>query len=193
MFFTGQISVDPSEITKIHKVEPNVLNSMGITNIIRLSHNNQDYYLDKKGDENDLDKALSEYNTRLENEKSKTFKTLSLVMEHPEDTFHYYFEIKINRSHKVGDYPIEIKVDGLINEFFEHLIDKSRLKHKMEHAFRSQDAYDFYVNPQGNHFWWCLIHHLLYMRFLYQLCKARSFEPRLVFYRIHFQLPSIDS
>lgn len=187
MFFTGQISVDPSEITKIHKVEPTsffkkllytisngkikdlieeenftavsileqfseVLKSMGITNVIRLSHNDIDFYLDKQGNEDDLEQALSDYENKVKDEVSRSFKTLSMVMEHREDTFHYYIEIKINRSHKVGDYPIEIKVDGLINEFFEHLIEKERLKHRMEHIFRSQDAYDFYVDSKLNEF-----------------------------------------
>ena len=60
--------------------------------------------------------------------------------------------------------------------------------------FSSTDTivYDFYVNPQGNHFWWCQFHHLLYMRFLYQFDKVRNFERLLVFYRNHFQLPLTD-
>ncbi len=187
MLFTGQISIDPSEITKIKKVEPQsyfrrflhtisngkikdkieeenftavsilqqfnlVLQGMGINNIIRLSHNNHDYYLDKKGDEDDLEIALKEYEQKIKDQKSRSFNTLSLVLEHNEDTFHYYIEIKINRSHKVGAYPIEIKIDALINEFFEHLLGKKRLKHKMEHVFRSQDAYDFYLTSKLNEF-----------------------------------------
>ncbi len=187
MLFTGQISVDPSEITKIRKVEPRsffrrflhtisngkikdlveeenftavsilqqfnmVLQEMGITNIIRLSHNGHDYYLDKQGDEDDLDKALESYQKSIKDEKAESFNTLSLVLEHSEDTFHYYIEIKINRSHRLGAYPIEIKMDAVINEFFEHLLDKNRLKHKMEHVFRSQDAYDFYITSKLNEF-----------------------------------------
>lgn len=187
MLFTGTICVDPSEITKIRKVEPKsffkrflhtisqgkindlveeenftavsiiqqftvVLKAMGITNIIRLSHNGKDYYLDKFGQENDLDKALENYNEEINPEETGTFRTLSLVLENNEDSFHYYIEIKVNRSHKLGDYPIEIKVDALLNQFFEHLIDKKRLEHKMEHVFRSQDAYDFFITSKLNEF-----------------------------------------
>jgi hypothetical protein len=187
MLFTGTICVDPSEITKIRKVEPSsffkrflhtisqgkindlmeeenftavsiiqqfnvVLKAMGISNIIRLSHNGKDYYLDKFGQEDDLDQALKNYNRDINPEETGSFRTLSLVLENNEDSFHYFIEIKVNRSHKVGDYPIEIKVDGLLNEFFEHLIDKKRLEHKMEHVFRSQDAYDFFVTSKLNEF-----------------------------------------
>ena len=187
MLFTGQISVDPSEITKIRKVEPTsffkrllhtisngkikdlieeenftavsilqqlskVMMSMGIKNIIRLSHNDHDYYLDRHGDEDDLERALENYSSEVKTDKSISFTHLSMVLEHNEDTFHYYLEIKVNRSHKVGDYPIEIKVNALINEFFEHLIDKHRLKNKMEHVFRSQDAYDFYCTSKLKEF-----------------------------------------
>ena len=187
MLFTGTVCIDPSEITKIRKVEPKaffkrflhtisqgkindlieeenftaisilqqfnvVLKAMGITNIIRLAHNETDYFLDKQGNEDDLDLALKNYSSNIGKDDTSSFKTLSLVLERNEDSFHYYLEIRINRSHKVGDYPIEIKVDGLLTEFFEHLIDKKRLEHKMEHVFRSQDAYDFYITSKLNEF-----------------------------------------
>lgn len=188
MVFKGRISVDPSEVTKIKKIEPSstirkflkvvsmgkikdlveeenfkafsilgqfhsVLRNLGIDNIIRLSHNNTDYYLDKSGNEKDLNLAFDNYQKKVEKDKSEFFETLSLVIEHQKKHFHYYIEIKINKSHKVGDYPIELRINGLLGEFEFKGTNSTELLKRMEPIFSSQDAYEHFCSIRKREFY----------------------------------------
>ena len=76
--------------------------SLGITNIIKISHDDIIFYLDEEGKENDLKYALDKYEIEINEAMSVHFKTLELVLEHEDDNFKYLIEILINKNHKVG-------------------------------------------------------------------------------------------
>ncbi len=187
MYFSGTLSVDPSQVTNIEKIKPqkafkkmlyhmtrggiadkleyetftaisilqqfnSVFRSMGINNIIRISQDDLDFYLDEKGMEDDLELAMARYNIEMDNDVSRFFKTIYLVLEN-EDSLHkfsYLLEIRINRSHEVSKYPIEIKVNGLVRDFLNDNADATRKN--MESVFSSQQKYNEFMKQRKNDF-----------------------------------------
>lgn len=174
MYFEGKITIDPSELTKIHLIKPtkafkrmlyhltfggitekqeretfsavSILQQLnmsfaqkGITNIIRLSHDDIDFYLDTEGKTDDLKEALDHYELESGDALSAHFNNLLLVLEHDDSQFKYLLEVKICKSHSVGEYPIEIKVTGLLKEFSAQ---KGRVDSNLKKVFSSQDKYD---------------------------------------------------
>ncbi len=113
------------------------LRSVGITNIIKISHDDIIFYLDEEGKENDLKFALDKYEIEINDAMSVHFKTLALVLEHEDQNFKYVIEITINKNHKVGVYPIEIKTTGLFKDF-----SKTKNTEKVKEVVRNQTTYN---------------------------------------------------
>ncbi|WP_431167460.1 hypothetical protein [Tenacibaculum halocynthiae] len=90
--------------------------SLKINNIIKISHDDIDFYHDKDGKENDLKHALDKYEIEINDAMSIHFKQLKLVLEHKDFDFKYLIEIEINRDHKIGVFPLVIKISGLFKE-----------------------------------------------------------------------------
>jgi hypothetical protein len=181
MYFNGNISIDPAQLTKIEKVRPQkafkrilyfltigtisdqeehetftavsilqqlytVFNSIGINNLVRLSHDDIDFYLDAEGKKDDLKATLDIYDLQTNDAMSETFKQLSMVLEHEENGFKYLINVTINRTHKVGVYPIDIFIDGLLDEFAVHNeVEAAQLKNKMEKVFNDQKSYNSFI------------------------------------------------
>ena len=181
MYFSARLSVDPSQLTKIERVEPegvfgkvfhfltagatsqkveketfaavSILQQlhrlfwdMEINNIIRLSHDDIDIYLDEEGRKDDLKEALDRYELTINDAMSHHFNTLNLVLEHEDSDFIHLIEIDINRTHGVGVYPITIKINGLIKEFRANPLEhENSLKSRMKEYFESQQRLDAFV------------------------------------------------
>ena len=184
MYFSARLSIDPSQLTKIERVEPDemfrkflhyitsgatskkieretftavsILQKLNrlfweldINNIIRLSHDDIDIYYDKEGKKDDLKEAIDNYELTINDAMSHHFETLHLVLEHEDQNFAYLMEMNINRSHSVGAYPIEIKINGLMKEFKANGGEnKESVRAKMKTRFASQDILDAFVNEQ---------------------------------------------
>lgn len=184
MYFSARLSIDPSQLTKIERVEPDemfrkflhyitsgatskkieretftavsVLQQLNrlfweldINNIIRLSHDDIDIYYDKEGKKDDLKEAIDNYELTINDAMSHHFETLHLVLEHEDQNFAYLMEMNINRSHSVGAYPIEIKINGLMKEFkAEPGENQESVKAKMKTRFASQELFDGFVYEQ---------------------------------------------
>ncbi|MBO3699603.1 hypothetical protein [Roseivirga sp. E12] len=184
MYFSARLSIDPSQLTKIERVEPDemfkkflhyitsgatskkieretftavsVLQQLNrlfwelnINNIIRLSHDDIDIYYDKEGKEDDLKEAVDNYELTINDAMSHHFETLYMVLEHEDKNFVYLMEININRSHAVGAYPIEIKINGLMKEFkAESGENQESVKARMKTRFGSQEVLNGFVNEQ---------------------------------------------
>ncbi|OHX64330.1 hypothetical protein [Flammeovirga pacifica] len=177
MYFEGNISIDPSQLTQIERVKPtkafkrifyyltlgnvsdqieketftavsilqqinDVLLHLGIDNIVRLSHDGIDFYLDKEGKEGDLKEAFDKYDLEIDHSMSSHYDQLVMVMEHEDSGFKYLLEIVINRTHKLGEYPIEIKVTGLLNQFKKEGKDREKLRQEMSSVFENQEAHN---------------------------------------------------
>ena len=56
-----------------------VFRSMGITNIVRISQDDIDFYFDTQGKEDDLQDALDKYDIEMDEDVSRYFNVLYLV------------------------------------------------------------------------------------------------------------------
>lgn len=182
MYFNARLSVDPSQLTKIEREEPNetfgkILHfitggaaskkveretfaavsilqqlhrlfwDMEINNIIKLSHDDIDIYVDDMGRDDDLKEALDRYELTINDAMSHHFESINMVLEHEDDNLIYLIEITINRSHAVGAYPIQLKINGLIKEFRASGAEASdEVKGKMKDRFQSQELLDGFIN-----------------------------------------------
>ena len=129
------------------------LRAIKIDNIIRLSIDDYDFYLDETGEENDLDKAMFEFTERVDPIDSELFNTIFLVLEHIHGYFRYLIEIKVNRKHKVGEYPIVININAVLNDFFlDKGVTKDILVDKMKALFDKPEDYRTFVATLRSHF-----------------------------------------
>ena len=125
------------------------LRSINIENIIRLSVDDYDFYLDEAGKEDDLEDAIMEFTAKVDPIESKLFNTIYMVMEHVEMNIKYLIEIRIKRKHEVGEYPIKIIVNGIANSF-RRTKDESiqSMKSRMKPIFESQEVYETFTENQ---------------------------------------------
>jgi hypothetical protein len=174
MYFNGNLSIDPAQLTKIEKIKPQkafkrilyfltagavsdkeehetftavsilqqvyaVFSGLGINNLVRLSHDDIDFYLDAEGKQDDLKEALDLYDLKTNDAMAETFKQLNMVLEHEEGGFRYLINITINRTHKVGEYPISIYIDALMQDFAaNNAADAKLVKTKMQAVYRQK-------------------------------------------------------
>lgn len=123
------------------------LRSITVKNVIRLSVDDYDFYLDEKGVDDDLEQAMFEFKAKVDPLESELFNTIYLVLEHIDEHLKYIIEISVTRKHKIGEYPIKINVNGVLKDFkfIEEHSGKDKLKAKVGEIFKSQDAYDRFV------------------------------------------------
>lgn len=110
-----------------------------ITNIVRLSHDDIDFYLDQEGVENDLKDALDKYDLEIDQSMATHFNKLVLILEHEDVNFKYLFEVIINRNHEVGAYPIEINITGLFRGLGTN---NTEITSNLEQVFSTQENYN---------------------------------------------------
>jgi len=127
------------------------LRAIGVTNIIRLSKDDEVLYEDKEGKEDDFKEAIDKVGERMAETNVDLFTTLSLILEHSDEDLVYVIEILINRTHGVGEYPIVVKLNGLANEFGVRAKKADRqtataVKRRLkQEVFGSQEQYDVFV------------------------------------------------
>ena len=115
--FGDKLEVETFKALNILQQIHGTFSTVGINNIIRLTHDDIDIYYDKNGEKNDLDFAMDKYQIQIDDSMSTHFKTLEMVLEHEDDTFKYLINITINKSHKEGEYPIEMVISAMLREF----------------------------------------------------------------------------
>lgn len=188
MYFTGKITIDPSELTKIEKVKPkkafkkfmfhltsglvhdkeehetftaiSVLQQLNtalldvrIDNIVRLSHDDIHIYVDNEGKKGDLKEAFDKYDLTINDAMSTVFEQLSMVLEHQVGSFYYLIEIDINRTHEVAEYPIVMRINGLLKDFKSGSFSSSeKMREKMKSVFTSQESYDTFIREKESEF-----------------------------------------
>ncbi len=124
------------------------LRSINVKNVIRLSVDDYDFYLDEKGVDDDLEQAMFEFKAKVDPLESELFNTIYLVLEHEDEYLKYVVEIAVKRKHRIGEYPIQIHINGILKDFKidENNFDREELKKNMAKIFSSQTEYDNYVN-----------------------------------------------
>lgn len=126
--------------------------SIGINNVVRLSLDNYDFYLDETGQENDLEKALFTFTSRVDPIESELFETIYLVLEHRENNLNFLIEVDVRRKHKIGEYPIFIDLNCVFDDFnLSHYSDEKDLFQKLLSKFNDQTVFDkFYQDNNIN-------------------------------------------
>ncbi len=129
------------------------LRAINIKNVVRLAVDNYDFYLDEKGEEDDLDEAMLEFKTKADPIESELFNAIYLVLEHLDGNLKYLIEISISRKHKVGEYPIKITINGVLFELqLKPGETHEDLEKRMLPIFATQEDYDNYVNRHKQSF-----------------------------------------
>lgn len=138
-----------SVLQNIHRA----MKSKNINNIIRLSLDDRDIYVDTEGKTDDMVEAVDKFRWNVEDIESETFKRLELVFEHNEDTLHYLLEVTVNKRAKVGIAPINIDITAVLNTFKKAPNETTEeLKSRMEGIFSSQEKYDAVVDKSKRYF-----------------------------------------
>ncbi len=123
------------------------LRTSKVDNIIRLAVDDYDFYYDDSGQEADMADAISQFTTKVDPLESELFETLYLVMEHSLAPLKLLIEIRINRKHNVGEYPISIFVNGVIDEYkTSDDTNLTQLKTKLKNVFAEQKEYDDFID-----------------------------------------------
>lgn len=121
-----------------------VLAKNNIDDIVRLSHDEFDFYLDLEGKRNDLKEAMDKYDLEINEAMSAHFEKLVMVLEADDEHFKYLLQVNINRTHEVGDHPIEIKISGLLKDFSLNAVSQSEMKARIGEVASSTEAMESY-------------------------------------------------
>ncbi len=129
------------------------LRSLKIKNVIRLAIDDYDFYLDEQGQDDDLKQAMYVMETKIDPIEAEYFNTIYIVVEHNTESIKYVIEISVKRKHKVGEYPIIVKINGVLNEFrLNEGENRDDLENKMKGIFSSQDVYNSFVGSKKSEF-----------------------------------------
>ena len=121
------------------------MRGVGVDNIVRLAKDDVLLHEDREGREGDLKEGLDAFANHASSEDKRRFETLELVLEHHLDNLKLLIDVRINRSHAVGEHPIEITVNGLASELGGEL-GEDDVRAKMGHVFQTQASYDDFVS-----------------------------------------------
>ena len=122
------------------------LRSLEIKNLVRLAVDDYDFYFDDSGIEDDLETAINNFKSKIDPIESKLFNTISIVLEHESIALKYLIEISIHRKHKIGEYPINIYINGIIKEFTQSNEESMEsLQQRIDNVMLNQQTYDDFI------------------------------------------------
>jgi hypothetical protein len=98
--------------------------SSGITNLIRVSHDDNEFYLDDKNDQNDLDKIINEFSNVLYNAFERFYEKIAVIMEIKHDGIDFMVELDLMRIHPVKEFPVQISITGIPESSSIQQLDK---------------------------------------------------------------------
>ena len=127
-----------------------VFKAMKIDNMVRLSQDEIDLYVDREGEEGDLIDAISKYDLDKNGAMSEQFQTLHLILEHDDEYFKYWIKIKICKTHEVGEYPIIVEINALFKEYANK--SRAELEIEFDKLFSVQKDYDYYLLRKRSQF-----------------------------------------
>lgn len=184
MFLTANLEIDPSQITKIKRVNNDnvlfklydvltaninnqsieqetftvvsILNQiqmglmrLGVNNVIKINVDNFNYFYDGEGKEDDLFDAFHSIEQNIEPLESQHFNEIELVLEHLDEDIKYLIDVTIMRKHKVGEFPIKIRINGAFTDLrLEDNEDISVVENKLALICQEQVTYDKYIRAK---------------------------------------------
>lgn len=90
------------------------LRSVGIDNVVRVAKDGTDIYFDDAGRTDDLKAGLERFVEDGHSGDSRVFEYLELVVEHADAELEYLFDFRLRRTHAVGEAPVVVTINGLI-------------------------------------------------------------------------------
>jgi len=128
------------------------MRTLGITDVVRFTKDDVIIYDDSDGESSDdMGIVLEKLKRESGLGKSSVFKSMSLLLEHHLSEITLIIEVRINRTHFVGGYPIRIAVNGLSTQFQSQSDDLS-LKDRLEQTFADQESYETFENDLRTQF-----------------------------------------
>lgn len=127
------------------------LRSIGVTDVVKFSKDDQVLYDDSSGVSADDMPQVIDALHRNRQKAEEPFSHLSLLLEHHLTTIALIIEIKVLRVHEIGVYPIQININGLDAQM--QSADSSKaLSEQLDEVFASQQTYDAYVESKKTEF-----------------------------------------
>jgi hypothetical protein len=116
------------------------MRSLNVTDVVRFTKDEEIIYSDEDGeDTDDMPTVFERLSAHQRHNPASVFKTLSLLLEHHLPDITLIIEVRIQRTHMVGSYPIQILVNGLATKFQTE--DTSTLEDRLEETFADQSNY----------------------------------------------------
>jgi len=110
----------PKKITEETFVAPDILmrlyaafNSCEINDLISISHDEIDYYLDLENTPGDLKQKVTDFHFELKNAYEKFFEVISVSLETEQNEISFHIDVKLRRVHEIYEYPIELVISGV--------------------------------------------------------------------------------
>jgi len=97
-----------------------ILESLGITNVVKFSHDDILLYHDKNNTQDDLEQVLMDYQLDTDHLTSELFQKLDLQLEHNWGGMDCLITIQVKREHQKGEYPIFCTVKGMVSRDITH-------------------------------------------------------------------------
>ncbi len=129
----------------------NVLRSVGVTDVVKFTKDDQVLYEDQASTNSDDMPVAMETLSRQRTPRGESFSSLSLLLEHHLATIAVIIEIKVSRVHDIGVYPIQISVNGLDAEL-QSAAEPQTLNERLDGVFASQQTYDAYTESKKTEF-----------------------------------------
>ena len=148
-FLTGGIAASKEEretfcaVTILQQINK-VMRSVGVDNVVRLATDSVVFYEDTVGAENDLKDAMEAFTAKACSEDISYFNELSLVLEHHLDDMACLIDIRVKRTHKLGEHPMRITLNGLPSDLNAKQ-GEDQMRSKLSGIFSSQSSYDDYL------------------------------------------------
>lgn len=127
------------------------LRSVGVTDVVKFSKDEQVLYDDQASESSDDMPAAIDALSRSHAPKNESFSSLSLLLEHHLTSIALIIEIKVLRVHAIGVYPIQISVNGLDADL-QAASQPQTLNDRLDQVFASQQTYDAYTESKKAEF-----------------------------------------
>lgn len=124
------------------------MRAVGVTNIIHLSiiHLSKDgvlVYEDREGVDNDFKQAIFAFGQQSDGDQRREFEVLTLALEDSGKLLDYLIEIEISSLHRVGDFPIQLTINGVLRAFVAENGELSEAtQHRLAELMKDQKWHD---------------------------------------------------
>ena len=93
------------------------MRAVGVTNIVHLSKDGVLVYEDREGVDNDFKQAIIAFGQQSHGSQRREFEVLTLALEDTGELLDYLIEIEITSLHRVGEFPIQLNINGVLRAF----------------------------------------------------------------------------